>query len=183
VAVLRPLRTLVFLVPGVLLACLACSGDELPDEATPAVTRDGLAALFAGDHAETDATETASCFAEELTDRIPQDQLREAGVVDDEGYVVGELPPLTEDVAASWVEAQFACVDFVAISTDAQERITKGRLDRTAYAECLQGLLTEDEMRAGVAAPLRGEWDAPEVAALADAQGSCRRESVPPDPE
>jgi hypothetical protein len=181
VPVLRPLRTLVCLIPGLLLAASACSGDELPDEASPAVTRDGLAAMFAGDHPGDDDTETSRCFAEELTARISAAQLRDAGVVDAEGYVVAELPPLPEHVAASWVDAQFACVDFVAVSTDAQERLTKGKLDREAYAECLRGELSEAEMRAGVAAPMTGHWEAPEVAALADAQQQCARAATPRD--
>jgi hypothetical protein len=176
--VLRPLRTLVCLVPGLLLAASACTGDELPDEASAAVTRDGLAAMFAGDHPGDDDTETSRCFAEELTARISADQLRDAGVVDGEGYVVAELPPLPADVAASWADAQFACADFVEQSTRAQVKITRGRIDAEEYAACLRRELTEDDMRAATTSSLTGDWDSPALAALADAQPQCARSAT-----
>jgi hypothetical protein len=161
----------------------ACSGDELPDQVPDAQVRDGLAALFAGDHAGEDEAADARCFADELTDRVSIERLREAGVLDYRYRVPADVPPLPEDVAEDWVDAQLACVDFVEQSAQAQERLSKGKLDRTAYAACFREALTDDQLRAAVVATLMGEWDSPEVAALADAQETCRRTATPPDAE
>ena len=174
---LRPL-----LVVLATLAVLAgCSGDEPPDEAVPQQVAEGLAALFAGDHAADEDAPAATCFADELAARVSLAQLRDAGVVGDDDRVVADVPPLPADLADHWAAAQLACTDFVAESTDAQVRISKGRLDAEAYAACLREALPEDELRAAVAASLAGRWDSAELAVLAEAQGRCRRGATPPD--
>lgn len=145
---------------------------ERPDRAT--VER-GLAALYAGDHAATRDEEAGVCFATELVDRAGLGALQDAGIVTDDGQVARELPTFDPTTAELWVEAQFACVDYVEESTRAVLAQSKGRIDRTRYADCLRAALTEAEMRDAVAASLTGSWDAPEVTALADAQQRCQR--------
>ncbi len=55
--------------------------------------------------------------------------------------------------------------------------------DGEKYAACLRRELTEDDLRAAATSSLTGDWDAPAVSTLADAQGRCSRASLPPDPE
>ena len=174
---LRPL----VVVLATLAAVAGCSGDDSPDEAVPEQVSEGLAALFAGDHAADEDAPAATCFADELAARVTLAQLREAGVVGDDDRVVADVPPLPADLAHDWAAAQLACTDFVEESTDAQVRISKGRLDADAYAACLREALPEEALRAAVAASLAGRWDSAELADLADAQGSCRRAATPPD--
>ena len=79
------------------------------------------------------------------------------------------------------MEAQFACADFVEQSTRALEAHSKGELDPEAYAACLREALTDEELRAAVVASLTGTCEAPEVTALADAQGRCTTIALPQD--
>lgn len=171
-----PLATvLAGLLAGGLLA--GCSEDATDPEGPPrSVVEEGLADLYAGDHATDRDTASGACFAEELVDRAGVDRLREAGIVTDDG-VVTELPAFDEETARLWVAAQFACTDYVDESTRALVAQTKGTLDRDRYARCLREALTEKEIEAAVVATLTGAWDAPEVTALGDAQARCQAEA------
>lgn len=167
-----------------LLAVSACSGaseSEQPSDYDATVVRDGLGALFAGDHAAKGDTEVGTCFAEAFTDSTTPEELRDAGVLDDQFDVVAELPPLSPEVAAKWVDAQFACTDFVEESTRAQEKVTKGRLDSAAYAACLREALTDDQVRDGMVDALTGDWQGTGLAALGRAQTDCASEATPDD--
>jgi hypothetical protein len=168
-------------VAAVLLA--GCSDDE-PDgrsSATPdrAEVEEGLAALFAGDHSTERDDASGACFAEELVDRAGVERLTEAGILTDAGTVAPELPAFDDETAGLWVDAQFACVDYVEESTRALSAQTKGRLDQKAYAACLRDALTDEQIRAAVVATLTGDWEAEEVTALSDAQGGCTTASLP----
>ena len=145
----------------------------------PSAIRSGLASLFAGDHPGSRENAEGKCFAEELTTAVSPEQLQSAGVLDESYDVVAEPPPLPEDVAGDWADAQLACADFVEASTRAQVKVTKGDLDGEAYAACLRQKLTDDEIRAAVAASLSGDFDAPEVSALSAAQSSCAKSAKP----
>lgn len=168
----------------VLIALLAaavstgCSNPaEPPGDYDPAAVRDGLGALFAGDHPETRDTAAGACFAKELTSTTSPRELREAGVLDERFDVVASLPVLSPAMAQAWVDAQFACTDFVAESTRAQVKVTKGRLSPAAYAACLESRLSEQELRTAVAASLVGDFDDEAVARLARAQADCAAEA------
>jgi hypothetical protein len=153
------------------------SGDgPAPD---PSSIRSGLASLFAGDHPGTRENTEGQCFAEELTAAVSPEQLRSAGVLDASYDVVEEPPPLPEDVAGDWADAQLACADFVEASTRAQVKVTKGDLDGEAYAACLRQKLTDDEIRAAVAASLMGDFDAAAVSTLGAAQSACAKLAKP----
>jgi hypothetical protein len=145
----------------------------------PSAIRSGLAALFAGDHPGARENAEGTCFAEELTAAVSPEQLRSAGVLDASYDVVDEPPPLPEDVAGDWADAQLACADFVEASTRAQVKVTKGDIDGETYAACLRQKLTDDEIRAAVAASLMGDFDAAEVSALSTAQSSCAKLAKP----
>jgi hypothetical protein len=175
------------LVIAVILALGGCQADvgdadegsgdgSSPD---PSAIRSGLASLFAGDHPGPRETAEGTCFAEELTAAVSPEQLRSAGVLDASYDVVAEPPPLPEDVAGDWADAQLACADFVEASTRAQVKVTKGDLDGEAYATCLRRKLTDDEIRAAVAASLRGDFEAAEVSALSAAQSACAKLAKP----
>ncbi len=173
------IRASIVLLAGLLLA--GCSDDE-PDSDTEGPTRakveQGIADLYAGDHATEQDTESGACFAEELLDRAGVDRLRNAGIITDSGEVAAELPAFDAETAKLWVDAQFECVDYVEESTRALLAQTKGKLEQKTYAACLREALTEDQLRAAVEATLTGEWESPEVAALANAQADCRREAT-----
>jgi len=165
------------LVLGVLLA--GCSDDarEDKDDNGPdrAVVEQGLADLYAGDHATEQDAESGACFAEELLDRADVGLLQDAGIITSSGDVAAELPAFDATTAKLWVDAQFACVDYVEESTRALLAQTKGKLQQEKYADCLREALTDDQLRAAVEATLTGSWDAPEVTELANAQADCRR--------
>jgi hypothetical protein len=150
------------------------SGEPAPDRAE---IRAGLASLFAGDHPGTRETTEGECFAGKLSRAVSPQELRSARVLDPSYDVVTQPPPLPADVAAEWADAQLACSDFVEASTRAQVKATKGDLDGPAYAACLRGRMTEDEIRAAVVASLMGEFDDPAVARLSQAQTACARRS------
>jgi len=167
-------------VPTVLLlavapfaALAACSGDDGggsgPDRAK---VDDGLAALYAGDHPSEDDSAAGACFAEQLGD-VSTQTLRDAGIVDDTGAVVADLPPLDEDLADIWVDAQLECTDFVEASTRAQEKVTKGAIDDRAYAACLAEALTDEQVHDALVATVSGSFDDPAVDRLAQAQDVC----------
>ena len=173
------------LVIGLGLALGGCQSDGGeagagggPD-ADPAAIRSDLASLFAGDHPGPRETAEGTCFAEKLTAAVTPEELRSAGVLDASYDVVAEPPPLPEDVARHWADAQLACADFVEASTRAQVKVTKGDLDASAYASCLRRRLTDAEIREAVAASLGGDFDAPEVASLSAAQADCAQGAAP----
>lgn len=155
----------------------ATNGSGDPDE-----IRADLAALFAGDHPEQRELDAGRCFAEAFTAATTPAELRDGGVLDASYDVVDPLPSLPADLAATWVEAQFGCTDFVEESTRAQVKVSKGRIDAEGYAACLADSLTEEQMRAAVQATLEARWDAAELRGLSDAQTVCYAEAMPPDP-
>ena len=163
------------------LLLVGCSDDE-PNrkESSTADVEHGIAHLYAGDHATDEDAEAGACLAEELVDRAGVDGLHDAGIVTESGSVATELPAFEEEIARLWVEAQFACTDYVEESTRAMVAQSKGRLDPEAYADCLRGEITDEELREAVVASLTGAWEAPEVNELADAQARCSASAVPP---
>lgn len=169
---LRPVLVVIALAAlGVPAAC--SSERQPPADYDAAVVRDGLAALFAGDHPEVQDSEAGACFAAAFTDATTPEELREAGILDERFDVVAHLPTLTSEVAEKWVDAEFACTDFVAESVRAQIKVTKGRLDPDAYAACLRGAMSDADLRAAVVETLTGQWDGEHVNRLGAAQSAC----------
>lgn len=167
------------------VALTACQSEESPRPADTSATPDlaqirfGLGVLFAGDHPGDRETADGTCFAQELTDRVSPEELRDAGVLTPAYVVVPTLPNLPDSLADPWVEAQFACTDFVEASTRAQTKVTKGEIDQRAYAACLRGRLSSDAQRAAVEATLTGDFDASAVARLSRAQAACAARATP----
>jgi hypothetical protein len=177
-----PVTGFVFGLVLALAGCQSGQSDPAGDPGAtpdPAAIRSGLASLFAGDHPGSRENAEGKCFAEKLTATVTPEQLRSAGVLDASYDVVAEPPPLPEEVAAEWADAQLACADFVEASTRAQVKVTKGDLDSEAYAACLRGKLSDDEIRAAVAASLAGEFDSAAVAELSAAQSACAKRAAP----
>ena len=175
-------------VPALLTATMllllgACQEDPPPENGDAAQIRADLAAVFAGDHPEDRDTENGECFADELTSRLSNEQLREAGILDASYDVVPSIPQLSEEAAGAWADAQVACTDFVEESTRAQVKVTKGRIDTEAYAACLRAALTDEEMRDAVVDSLTGDWQGADLAALGRAQSECAAEATPADPD
>ena len=165
-----------------------CTGEEAttpPPDVDEDAVRTGLAQLYAGDHAEDaedagDAdTDAADCFARGLVEATTPDQLREAGLLDASYAVVDQVPPLPQDAAEAWVDAQLACVDFVEESARAQVAASKGAIDPATYATCLRAAITEDQLRAALVQALTGDLSGPAVARLSDAQVSCATAPAP----
>ncbi|MCW2851155.1 MAG: hypothetical protein JWM84_819 [Nocardioides sp.] len=187
-----PIRSLAALALVALLGG-GCSGgdadEEDPRPPSPATSsevdeaglRDGLVGLWVGDDAGPEDTATGECFADALLASSTPEGLRAAGILDDTGAVVAELPVLDEAGAALWVDAQLACTDFVTESTRAQVAATKGKVDRAAYEACLRGALTEDQQRDAAIASVMGDLSGHAVAALSRAQLTCVQRALPPD--
>lgn len=180
---LTPVRFAALLLPVSLL--LGCSADDEPaapdaDVDITAVQR-GLVGLWVGDDATPEDTATGECFAAELTDRATPDQLRDAGILDASYAVVTQLPFLDREGAELWVDAQFACTDFVTESTRAQVAATKGKVDRTAYDACLRAALSEDQLREAAVQSVMGDLGGDAVAAFSQAQLDCVQQALPPD--
>ena len=174
------LRASTLLLTALLL--VGCSDDEPKrNDASTEAVEDGIADLYAGDHATEEDSEVGACFASELVDRAGIDGLRDAGIVTDSGDVASELPGFSQETARLWVEAQFACTDYIEESTRALVTQSNGKIDPEAYAACLRDAITDDELREAVVASLTGAWETPEVNRLADAQASCSASAVPPE--
>lgn len=167
-------RAVVVSLLAVAVLGAGCDDDEAPGAAPdPEAIRAGLAALYAGDHATGQDRRDGACFAGQLVVRATPRQLRDAGVLDDTWRVVPELPVLPEPLAELWVDAQFACVDFVEQSARAQAQVSHGNVDEEVYAACLRDLVSPDRLHAAVVETLTGAWDGPEVTRLSRAQATC----------
>lgn len=144
------------------------AGEVLPDH-----VRAGLAELYAGDHAQATDQDTGACFADELADRASLSDLQDAGIVTEDHEVAADVPQLPAELATLWVDAQFACVDFVEESARAQVAASKGAIDAEAYADCLRAAITDDQLRAAVAQALTGDLTGEDISRLSDAQLDC----------
>ncbi|MDN4173250.1 hypothetical protein QWY28_09880 [Nocardioides sp. SOB77] len=180
-------------IPVVLLVLplAACTGDAQPTEGasggasesgssegvSPEV-REGLVALYAGDHPRAQDTADGECFADALLERIAPGELEEVGVVVD-GAVVTDLPLLEPETAGDWIGATFACVDYFEESARAQVAVTKGTVDWREYAACLREEIDLEVVRAALVAALGGDWDSDAVAALSRAQAECSTAANP----
>lgn len=171
------------LLVGLVLLLGGCQSEDAdpahrptPD---PAEIRAALADLFAGDHPGTRETTEGDCFAEKLTGAVSPQGLRSAGVLDASYDVVTDPPPLPEDVAGEWADAQLTCSDFVAASTRAQVKVTHGDLDGQVYASCLRARMTPARIRTAVVSSLMGDFDDQAVADLSEAQTACAQRAKP----
>ncbi len=179
------------LVASLTLVLGACSADDssttndsdqaVADAVDVSDVQAGLAALYAGDHAGQADTDEGDCFATELLVRLDVPALREAGLIDASGTVAAAVPPLDEATATEWVDAQFACSDYVEASTRAFLAQSKGKLDRDTYAACLRRAITDQQLRKAIVATLTGDFTRPEVSALATAQSTCAKTALPRD--
>lgn len=180
------LAALVLLTAASLPGLSACAGDAEADTvstpaASPVKVRAALADLYAGTQASAAEARAAECFADELLDRVTPEELRDGGALDDSYRPVGKVATLERPVAEAWTEAQMTCTDFVAESTQAQEKLTKGRLDADAYAVCLDGRLDEATIREASVSTLMARFDDPAVGEMSVAQSECSVLSVPRD--
>lgn len=180
----RPARAALALAGLVLVT--ACSGgaeESAPaDGAAPvdeAALVEDLAAHYRGDDSTARAVGEGECFAAEFVDRTDPDELRAAGLVDDDGSLVRPMPSLSEELATTWVAAQQACSDFIASSIEALYAQTKGELDRKRYRTCLRAELTDAQIREGLVAAIAGDLQGEAVAVLSDAQARCAEQALP----
>ena len=155
---------------ALLASTTAGCSDTGPDREAIAA---GLAGLFAGDHPTGRDAADGDCFADQLLDRVTPEQLQEAGVLGPSYAVVGELPRLPEELARTWVQAQFACTDFVERTAAARAGVSHGAVDPRAYAACLSGVLSDAELQAAVVDTLTGDWAGKDLARLTEAQAGC----------
>lgn len=171
------MRPLLFLLPVLLPLTLTACSEDAGSVSSPSFDEEaigqGLAAMYAGDHPDAEDREEGRCFAEELLGSTDPAALQQGGLVDERGRVAEVVPELDEALAEQVADAQLACTDFVADSTAAQVAVTKGGLDRSAYERCLRAGLSEDQIRAGVVASLRGAWEDPALTAITSAQDDC----------
>jgi hypothetical protein len=193
--VLSPARVLALLLPALLL--LGCSGgdDEPPgtefgpapsmEESYPGfdleAARKSLVTLWVGDDATPATLKAGRCFATMLVSNSSPEELRDAGILDASYAVVAQLPSFDREGAELWVDAQFACVDFVAESARAQVAATKGKVDRAAYETCLRDALSEDQLREAAIESVMGDLGGEAVTAFSQAQLACVQDALPPD--
>jgi hypothetical protein len=169
--VIRMCGLVVGLLMGLSTGCSAGESDG-PDPDRDAI-RAGLAALVTDDRTDPRDVEDGTCFANALMGQTTPEQLRDAGVLDASYAVKDKLPRVSEDLAETWVLAQFRCVDFVEKSAQAQVAITHGKVDAAAYAACLRAALTDDQLRAAVVDTLTGDWDGADLTRFSAAQRDC----------
>ena len=169
------LAALALVVATSLPALLGCTAEAEADTTTdptasPAKVRPALVELYAGDHASGDDTAAAECFADALLEQVAPEDLRDGGVLDGRFAPRAEPAPLDEPVAVAWTEAQMACTDFVAESTQAQEDLTQGELDAGAYAACLDARLPDATIREATISTLLAHFKDPAVVEMSRAQ-------------
>jgi hypothetical protein len=167
-------------LPG-LAACTAeAEADTVSDPAaSTAKVRTALVELYAGERDAGDDADAAECFADDLLGRVTPEELRDGGVLDASYRPRATMATLDRPVAEAWTEAQLSCTDFVAESTEAQEALTKGRLDADAYVACLDGRLDEETIRDASVSTLMARFDDPAVREMSVAQSECSVLSVP----
>lgn len=181
----RPGRLALMLIAAASLPGLAgCAGEAEAETvsssaASPATVRSALVDLYAGGRAAGNDPTAAECFADDLLERVTPEQLRDGGVLDDAFAPRAEATTLDRPVAEAWTAAQMTCTDFVAQSTEAQEVLTKGRLDADAYAACLDGRLDEATIREASISTLMARLDDPAVGEMSLAQSECSVLSIP----
>jgi hypothetical protein len=177
------MRGVVGCVLVVALAACSAPGDppgEASDQASSgssaaydeAAVRSDLAAFVAGTD-RADDRRAGACFADELLGSTTPEQLREGGMVADDGGAVIPVPALDAGLAGLVADAQLACFDLVEVSTRALTSVRKGDLDPGAYAGCLREALPREAQRAALVASVRGHYDDPALDRLARAQVSC----------
>lgn len=181
---LAALILLALATPG--LAGCATGAEAETAAGSQTEVRSALVTLYAGGHSAGgrpagDETAAAECFADDLLGRVTPEDLRDGGVLDDSFAPRAEATALDRPVAEAWTAAQLACTDFVEQSVQAQEVLTKGRLDADAYAACLEGRLDETTIRDASVSTLMADLDDPVVAEMGRAQSECSVLSVPRD--
>lgn len=160
-------------------ALAACAGEAEAEVVSAPAVREALVDLYAGGRAAGDDPTAAECFADDLLERVTPEELRDGGVLDESFEPRAEATALDRPVAEAWTAAQMSCTDFVEQSTEAQEVLTKGRLDARAYATCLDGRLDEATVREATVSTLMASLDDPAVARMSRAQSECSVLSVP----
>ena len=173
------LSAIVLIAATTLPGLAACAGEAEAEVVSAPAVREALVDLYAGGRAAGDDPRDAECFADDLLERVTPEELRDGGVLDETFAPRAEKTALDRPVAEAWTEAQMACSDFVEQSTQAQEVLTKGRLDAKAYETCLDGRLDERTIREATTATLTARLDDPAVGKLSVAQSECSVLSVP----
>ena len=178
------LAALVLIAAATLPALAGCAGEAEAETVSsrrprPRRSAPALVDLYAGGRAAGDDPAAAECFADDLLERVTPEELRDGGVLDDTFAPRAEATALDRPVAEAWTEAQMTCTDFVEQSTQAQEVLTKGRLDAEAYAACLDGRLDEATIREATISTLMARLDDPAVGEMSVAQSECSVLSVP----
>lgn len=138
--------------------------------------REGLATAFAGGNPRPRDLAAGHCFADRLLETTTPEQLREGGLVADDGAGVRRLPPLPDDLAGTAADAQLECVDVAEASARALTSVRKGDLDPAAYGVCLVAAVPPEARREALVATLTGRYDDPAAARLASAQVDCAAE-------
>lgn len=138
--------------------------------------RTGLAEAFAGSNPTPREARAGDCIADELLATASPEQLRDGGLVADDGGAVSKLPPLPDDLAGVAADATLSCIDVVQASTRAVSSARKGDLDSKAYAACLVDAVPPPAQRAALVATLAAKYDDPAVVRLGQAQADCAAE-------
>lgn len=157
---------------GLLTSCGMDVSQSDDREPQADAVRDGLAALWAGTSPEPEALEEGRCFAAALTERVPLDDLVEAGVVADDGTVAETVPMLTLDVADAWVDALADCTTYAVTAARGAGLSDPDAVD--ALVTCLDAAVPVDQQRRGLIATLTGRFGTnPDARRLATAQDGC----------
>lgn len=143
--------------------------------------RQDLVSLWTSDDRTEVNLSAGRCFAGLLVSNSDADELREAGILDEDYTLDPGLTGLTPEGAALWVDAQFACSDLVSESGRAQVAATKGKVDRAAYETCLRAAVTEEQLREVAESSLLGDLSGDAVATFSAAQLDCVQQALPPD--
>lgn len=173
------LSAFVLIAAATLPSLAACAGEAEAEVVSAPAVREALVDLYAAGRAAGDDPTAAECFADDLLERVTPEELRDGGVLDESFEPRAGATALDRPVAEAWTAAQMSCTDFVEQSTEAQEVLTKGRLDARAYATCLDGRLDEATVREATVSTLMARLDDPAVARISRAQSECSVLSAP----
>ena len=169
-----PVGLLVGLAAG---ACGASAEEQLAVDSLTTAMGSGVNAdqsrLFGPDY--------PACFAEEFVSEAGLDRLMEDGVVTEEGQATTDLNSslLSEETAEAYAEAEYACIDFDAMSTflvDSGELAPATPAQVGDYVTCLSDI-PADQWRAATADQARSEIHTDAVETFNAAVEACRQDS------
>ncbi len=163
---------------ALLLTTSGCGGDADQQKAIDSLAAKTDAAESGGNPNQLLGEGFGACYAEKLVKGAGIDQLVADGVLDrDHRALVGfaDLPTLSEKSATAHADAEYACIDWPAVTSYLQDSGSVGADDGAVqdYVDCMQAI-DPDVWRASSRAQVQGKDTSAAVTSFNDASQKCQ---------